>query len=62
MVRSLLGHRSIETTLRHYAGLEGAAAARHYDETLRAAASHGGEPRRAIRRAEPGTRASEAAV
>ena len=37
-VRVLLGHRSLDTTLRHYAGLEGAAAARHYDETLRAAA------------------------
>jgi integrase len=37
-VRALLGHRSIATTLRHYAGLEGAAA-RHYDETLRAAAN-----------------------
>ena len=54
-VRTLLGHRSIATTLRHYAGLEGAAAARHYDETLRAAAAanrteprpaHGRAPRR----------------
>ena len=44
VVRSLLGHRSIETTLRHYAGLEGAAAARHYDETLRAAASQAASP------------------
>ena len=62
VVRSLLGHRSIETTLRHYAGLEGAAAARHYDETLRAAASHGGEPRRDTSRAKSGTRPDQRAV
>ena len=35
VVRALLGHRSITTTLSHYAGLETAAAARHYDDTLR---------------------------
>ena len=30
----MLGHRSIETTIRFYAGLEGIAAARHYDAML----------------------------
>jgi hypothetical protein len=30
----MLGHRSIETTLKFYAGLEGIAAARHYDAML----------------------------
>jgi integrase len=38
VVRILLGHRSIETTIRFYAGMEGLAAARQYDammQTLR---------------------------
>ncbi len=38
VVRSILGHRSIETTIRFYAGMEGLAAARQYDammQTLR---------------------------
>ena len=34
VVRAMLGHRSIETTLKFYAGLEGVAAARHYDAML----------------------------
>ena len=42
VVRALLGHRSIATTLSHYAGLEGAAAARHYDDTLRLVAERPG--------------------
>ena len=42
VVRALLGHRSIATTLSHYAGLEGAAAARHYDATLRLVAERPG--------------------
>ena len=42
VVRALLGHRSIATTLSHYAGLEGAAAARHYDATLRLIAGRPG--------------------
>jgi integrase len=31
VVRRLLGHRSIETTIRFYAGMEVAEAIRHYD-------------------------------
>ena len=53
VVRALLGHRSIATTLSHYAGLEGAAAARHYDATLRQIA---GRPGPGGRRAAPGAR------
>ena len=53
VVRALLGHRSINTTLRHYAGLEGAAAARHYDETLRAAAGLDFAPRQKAGRGKP---------
>ena len=34
VVRAMLGHRSIETTIKFYAGLEGIAAARHYDAML----------------------------
>ena len=33
-VRALLGHRSIETTIRYYAGMETAAAARAYDAAV----------------------------
>ena len=32
VVRLLLGHKSIETTIRYYCGTETAAAVRHYDE------------------------------
>lgn len=34
VVRRLLGHRSMDTTLNFYAGQETAAATRHYDETV----------------------------
>jgi integrase len=34
VVRNLLGHRSIETTIRYYAGMEMAAALRHYDAVI----------------------------
>ncbi len=34
VVRRLLGHRSMNTTVRAYTGLEGAAAARHYDGVI----------------------------
>ena len=34
VVRRLLGHRSMETTMRFYAGLETAAAGRHFDQTI----------------------------
>jgi len=34
VVRRLLGHRSSETTIRFYAGMEGKAASRHYDEVI----------------------------
>jgi integrase len=34
VVRSLLGHKSIETTIRFYAGMEAAAAIRHYDRHI----------------------------
>ena len=61
-VRVLLGHRSIDTTLRHYAGLEGAAAARHYDETLRAAASLGGQTRHDPSGVKAGTRSRRRAA
>ena len=33
-VRNLLGHRSIETTIRYYAGMETAAALRRYDQVI----------------------------
>jgi len=33
-VRRQLGHRSMETTLRAYAGMEAAAASRHFDATI----------------------------
>ena len=61
VVRALLGHRSINTTLRHYAGLEGATAARHYDEVLRVAAGHGGESRHRSDRRRSGLRGRKAA-
>jgi integrase len=51
VVRALLGHRSIATTLRHYAGLEGAEAARHYDAALRQVA---GPPAPAAKPGRPG--------
>ena len=34
LVRRVLGHSSIETTTRAYAGTETAAAMRHYDKTV----------------------------
>jgi integrase len=34
VVRRVLGHESIETTTRAYAGTETAAAVRHYDRTI----------------------------
>jgi integrase len=34
VVRRLLGHKSIETTIRFYAGMEAAAAIRHYDRHI----------------------------
>jgi integrase len=34
VVRRVLGHRSIDTTTAHYTGLETAAAARHFDDTI----------------------------
>jgi integrase len=34
VVRNLLGHRSIETTIRYYAGMEMAAALRYYDAVI----------------------------
>ena len=33
-MRHLLGHRSIATTIRYYAGMETAAALRHYDRAI----------------------------
>jgi integrase len=33
-IRALLGHKSIETTIRFYAGMETAAAARAYDAAV----------------------------
>jgi hypothetical protein len=61
VVRALLGHRSINTTMRHYAGLEGATAARHYDEVLRVAAGHGGESRHRSDQRRSGRRGRKAA-
>ena len=46
VVRAMLGHRSIETTLRFYAGLEGIAAARHYDAMLQELITPPPRPRR----------------
>ena len=34
VVRQLLGHKNIKTTIEFYAGAEGAAAARHYSATI----------------------------
>lgn len=34
VVRRLLGHRSSETTIRFYAGMEGKSASRHYDDVI----------------------------
>ena len=34
VVRQLLGHRSIQTTIEFYAGMEAIEAARHYDRTI----------------------------
>ena len=34
VVRRVLGHQSMQTTINYYAGLETAAAVRHYDETV----------------------------
>ena len=48
VVRIILGHRSIETTIRFYAGMEGLAAARQYDammQTLRDAPAGIGQKR-----------------
>jgi integrase len=45
VVRRLLGHRSIETTIRFYAGMEISEAIRHYDrhiESRRTALAHAG--------------------
>ena len=46
VVRAMLGHRSIETTLTFYAGLEGIAAARHYDAMLQELITPPPRPRR----------------
>jgi integrase len=53
VVRHLLGHRSIATTVKHYAGMEAAAALRHYDAVVlerrqegTATLPHGGGRRR----------------
>lgn len=51
VVRRLLGHRSIETTLQFYAGMEVAEAARHYDaqiEALRNATPASAQRRRRV--------------
>jgi integrase len=50
VVRAMLGHRSIATTLRFYAGLEGIAAARHYDAMLQELVLPPPRPRRRPRR------------
>ena len=34
VVRRLLGHRTSETTIRFYAGMEGKSASRHYDDVI----------------------------
>jgi integrase len=46
VVRAMLGHRSIETTIKFYAGLEGIAAARHYDAMLQELITPAPRPRR----------------
>jgi integrase len=45
LVRALLGHRSITTTLRYYAGLEQESAAQHYDEVIEQIRSTAGRMR-----------------
>jgi integrase len=45
LVRALLGHRSITTTLRYYAGLEQESAAQHYDEVIEQIRSTAGRRR-----------------
>lgn len=44
VVRRVLGHRSMDTTTRHYAGMETAAAARHYDQTILGLRHAGAQP------------------
>jgi integrase len=39
LVRALLGHKKIETTIRFYASLEQETAVRHYDEVMTALAA-----------------------
>jgi integrase len=34
LVRLMMGHKSVETTTRFYAGMEGAAALAHYDDNI----------------------------
>jgi integrase len=51
VVRNMLGHRSIQTTIRFYAGMEGLAAARQYDAMLQELSD---EPPAATRRKRQG--------
>ena len=54
VVRAMLGHRSIETTIKFYAGLEGMAAARHYDAMLQELISAAAAPQAPAMTAAPG--------
>ncbi|MEQ9640309.1 MAG: site-specific integrase [Alphaproteobacteria bacterium] len=58
VVRRLLGHSSMDTTVRAYTGLEGAAAARHFDAVIedvrqRVAPARRGKVRRRTARRQP---------
>ena len=44
VMRRVLGHRSIETTMLFYAGQETAAAVRHFDETILRLRGDGARP------------------
>lgn len=53
VVRIMLGHRSIETTIRFYAGMEGLAAARQYDAMLQELSDEPMADRGAVSRRRP---------
>ena len=50
VIRRVLGHRSMDTTVRAYTGLEGAAAARHFDSVIEDLRTNNESTRRKPRR------------
>jgi integrase len=53
LIRLVEGHKSVETTTRFYAGMEGAAAMRHFDEHILNLRQDPAKTRRHIRRRQP---------